>query len=172
MMEESDNYFMELALQEARIGYQRGNFPVGAVMTVNGELAGRGGNSMGENNNWTDHAETSVIRNNSELVKKAAKSGQSVHLYTTLEPCLMCLGTSVVNRVSRIVYACDDPYGGSAGLDKNSLPNFYVNHWPVIEKGSFERESYDLVLSYMMDHVSSWREILVKFEEMRMRVCR
>src|SRR3989344_3216536 len=108
---EEDHAFMEIAIKEAEISLDEGNFPVGAVLVVDDKLIGKDRNSIYSNKNWTSHAEMKLLSKYSSLIKEHVKNKNSVvTLYMSLEPCLMCFGASVLNRISRIVYACPDPF--------------------------------------------------------------
>ncbi len=159
-----DEKFMRIALDEAREGYERGDFPVGAVLTFDNIYRNKGNNSTRTNNEWSSHAEASLIRAHAPAIQMAVKEGQLVTLYTTLEPCFMCLGTSVLNRIGRIVYACPDPNGGAAGINPLSLSNWYKEHWPKIDSGMFKEESYFLLVDYMAKN-KKWKNVLKIFEE-------
>ena len=165
MAENYDRKFMKLAMREAEEGYERGDFPVGAVLTFNGRLIGKGNNSNRTNAEWNSHAESLLIGTYASAIQSCRKEMGLVELYTTLEPCLMCIGSSVLNRVSRIVYACPDPNGGAAGIDIEALPEWYARKWPEIEKGGFRSESYNLLVNHMRKH-KSWKRILKSFEKM------
>ncbi len=166
MVDDRDSYFMRLALSEAQEGYNRDDFPVGAVLAVDGEYLGKGSNSTKTNREWSSHAESSLIRSFAPAIQRNKKDEKSIELYTTLEPCLMCLGTIVLNRITRIVYACPDPNGGAARLDPNQLGKWYVKKWPMIEQcNEFREESYILLTDYMRKH-EKWKNILASFEDM------
>lgn len=165
MEKDYDKKFMRLAMTEAEEGYERGDFPVGAVLTFNGNLIGKGNNSNRTNDEWNSHAESLLIGTYASAIQSCVKEGGLVELYATLEPCLMCLGSSVLNRVSRIVYACQDPNGGAAGIDAGMLPEWYARKWPEIEKGDFREESYSLLVNHMRKN-KSWERILKSFEKM------
>ena len=165
MATDYDRKFMRLAMREAEEGYKRGDFPVGAVLTFNGKLIGKGNNSNKTNDEWNSHAESLLIGTYASAIQRCRKENGLVELYTTLEPCLMCLGSSVLNRVSRIIYACPDPNGGAAGIKVRTLPKWYARKWPEIEKGDFRDESYNLLVNHMRKH-KSWKRILKSFEKM------
>ena len=101
-------------------------------------------------------------------IKIAVKEhAERVELYTTLEPCLMCLGSCVLHRVDRVVYACPDPHGGACALDPEQLPAWYSRSWPRIERGPFARASYDLATEYARRmQTPGWRRVLECFEAM------
>ena len=162
---DNDSEFMQIAINEAKNGYERDDFPVGAVLVINGQLIGVSSNSNKTNLDWMSHAEASLLKKYSKEIKKYKKEGASIELYTTLEPCLMCLGTSFFSRVNRIVFACSDPNGGAAGLKAEHLSKGYTKRWPLIEKNSkYSEESYNLLVDYMKKH-DSWKEVLLSFED-------
>ncbi|MDP3987391.1 MAG: nucleoside deaminase [Nanoarchaeota archaeon] len=157
----SDEYFMNMALEEARISANRGDLPVGSVLTIDGGLIGRAGNSATSKDDWTSHAEYLVLNQFSSVIKRR-KSGDNV-LYTTWEPCLMCMGCSVLSRVSEIVYACPDPSGGVASVDPLHLGEWYVKKWPKIRQGPFREESFNLLEKVMLENLDRWGSFLERF---------
>ena len=142
---------MSLALAEARQASETGDYPVGAALTFNGTLLDTAGNSLFTDKRWTAHAEHNLIARNSSYLLKAFRSGKPYHvcLYTTLEPCLMCLGIAMMHRISRIVVACPDPHGGTVGIDLESLGIFYREEWPDIQTGLFKEEACELVITFL-----------------------
>ena len=159
--------FMGIALQEAKRGFNRGDFPVGAVLAQGDILIGTANNSNHLNENWSQHAEAKVIRENAYAIKRIiSEDKREINLYTTLEPCLMCYGTGVLNRINRIIYACPDPNGGALSLDFNSIPPWYRERKPsVTYLKEFYEESYDLLEKHM-SAIESWKNTLEKFREM------
>jgi len=165
---ELDKNSMELAIKQAEDSLSRMDFPVGAVLVIDGQVIGARRNRLHSENNWVSHAEARLIKKYSTDIKDAVKSRNSnITVYTTLEPCLMCLGTCILNRVSRIVYACPDPYGGVANLDPRHLSEWYVRKWPKIEDGLLREESYGLLTEFMKKkNDDTWRKIYSVFDEM------
>ncbi len=110
MTDEDDLFFMRLALEEARRAGSLGEVPIGAVVVKNGQVIGRGCNRVIDSSDPTAHAEIEALRdacqdqNNYRLPEAT--------LYSTLEPCLMCFGSLIHARISRIVYGAEDPKGG------------------------------------------------------------
>lgn len=147
-----DEIFMEIALKEAQKSLNNGDFPVGSVLTIDGKLVAKSHNDMHTKNNWASHAEAKLIQKSSELIRKnaAGKRNPKIVLYATLEPCLMCLGTSVLHHITKIVYACPDPHGGATNIiDPKNLSGFYKRRWPKIIGGLMKNESYDLLTSFL-----------------------
>ena len=165
-----DHEFMQIAYSEAQKAMAAGDYPVGAVLTLNGEFFASGRNALFSTKVWSAHAEHSMIANHSAELGAAFKSGNpyELHLYTTLEPCLMCLGIAKLHRVSRIVYACPDPHGGTSQINPEDLGVYYKPGWPKFEMGLMKREVCDLIIEFLkLGKFSSWEEMLKEFEAMR-----
>lgn len=110
-MENQDQSYMELALQEAREAARIGEVPIGAVLIGGGEILGRGHNLREKKQDPTAHAEIFAIQ------AAARKLGtwrlEDCTLYVTLEPCPMCAGAIMLARIDRLVYGAQDPKGGA-----------------------------------------------------------
>lgn len=122
---DSDEKYMHLALQEARVSLDKGEFPVGCIMVLAGEVVARGKreNSSGENTNEMDHAEISALR--SLLDERPDVDPGQVTVYATMEPCLMCYTTMLLNGIRRFVYGYEDAMGGGTNLDLAVLKPLY-----------------------------------------------
>ncbi|MEI6843205.1 MAG: nucleoside deaminase [bacterium] len=166
---EEDNVFMKVAIDEAKISFNEGNFPVGAVLVIDGKLIGKDRNSIHSNKDWVSHAEMKILSKYSSLIKECIKDKNSVvTIYTTLEPCLMCFGASVLNRISRIVYACPDPFTGATDIDINTLHVGYKRMWPQISSELMRKDSYDLVIAYMQKQgTDKWNEALDLYKKIK-----
>ncbi len=106
-----DEAFMALALEEARQAARRGEVPIGAVLvSAEGEVLARAGNSPIALHDPTAHAEILVLRAAAEKVGNYRLTDTT--LYVTLEPCVMCAGALVQARVKRLVYGALDPKAG------------------------------------------------------------
>ena len=149
MFSTEDKKYMRLALKEAELAYKRDEYPVAAVLAIDGKLIGKGINSLVSSSEGITHAEMNLIKMYSSLIIKSRSEGKTVVLYTTLEPCLMCLGTSVLHKISKIVYASKDPDGGATNLFKKKLTGYYARKWPMIEGGLYQRESYVLLMKFL-----------------------
>jgi len=163
-----DREYMKMALKEARKALSRGDYPIGAVLLIDGKYVGIMGNSLHTGKDWISHAEADLLRKYSKIIKKNVKKNKSeIVLYTTLEPCLMCLGTCILNRISRIVYSCPDPHGGATRINPKELTEWYVRKWPQIEGGLYKEESYELMIEFMdMKNDDVWNKIKILFVKM------
>ena len=159
-----DEYFMRIAIREAEIAYSRNQLPIGAVLVISKKIVGTNGNAQIMNNDRFHHAENILIEENSGQIKRASKEGKNIELYTSLEPCLMCLGAAVHNRLTRIVFSCPNPAAGSSSI----LPStkWYAEKWPKIIQGPFCEESYNLFVKFMEKNPESWSNVLPLYKEM------
>lgn len=138
----TDQELMQAALEEARLAFEAGEVPVGAVVAKDGEIISRAHNLRETGKNALYHAELMAI----DQACRALGGWRlwQCELFVTLEPCPMCSGAIINSRLRRIVYAASDPKAGCCGslTDLFALP---FNHHPVIEHGLLESESQQLL---------------------------
>ena len=119
-MTDNDNQFMQEALNLARQGIQqRHGGPFGAVVVVQGEILGRGWNQVVRNNDPTAHAEMIAIREACDRMGRFHLPEAT--LYTSCEPCPMCLSAAYWARISSIVYAADAQDAAAIGFIDSQL---------------------------------------------------
>ncbi len=165
---EKDKEIMKFALGEAKSTLKYGNFPIGAALTINGDLVGVGRNLLYTNKDWHSHAENNLIQSHSKLIREETKKGSLVELFSTIEPCLMCFGTSLLHRIPRVVFACLDPYGGITNLDKNNFPAVYRERWPKIEGGLLAKDSQGLMINFLESkNTKIFNEMLGKYMNLK-----
>src|SRR5215469_11712826 len=99
---ELDEVFMRAALEEARLAADRGEVPVGAVITVDGAIVARAGNRTITDCDPTAHAEILVLREAATAIGNYRLLGAT--MYVTIEPCAMCAGAMIQARIDRLVY--------------------------------------------------------------------
>lgn len=104
---------MQEALAEAQRAGAAGEVPVGALVVLDGQIIGRGANAPIAAHDPTAHAEIQALRQAGRRVGNYRLPGAT--LYTTVEPCLMCMGALLHARVARLVFGCFDPKAGAAG---------------------------------------------------------
>jgi tRNA(adenine34) deaminase len=104
---------MEEALRLAEEAGRAGEVPVGAVVVLGGEVAGRGRNRMRERGDPRAHAEMEAI----DAARAGSPGGRldGGTLVVTLEPCPLCAGAILLTRLSRVVFGAWDPRLGAAG---------------------------------------------------------
>lgn len=108
--EEKDMYFMNLALQEALKAYEKNEIPIGAVITVNDRVIGRGHNLTETLCDVTAHAEMQAITAAEQYL--GGKYLPECTMYVTVEPCAMCAGAIGWSQIGRLVYGASDSKRG------------------------------------------------------------
>jgi tRNA(adenine34) deaminase len=103
----TDEAFMTRALTLARRAQEEGEVPIGAVVVLNGEIAGEGWNRPIAASDPTAHAEIQAMRAAAAATKNYRLTGAT--LYVTLEPCEMCIGAMFHARIGRAVFGATDP---------------------------------------------------------------
>ena len=142
-----DEYFMGIALEEARKSARQGEVPIGAVLVdVDGKVLARAGNSPIAHHDPTAHAEILVLRQ--AAAKLANYRLTDTILYVTLEPCVMCAGALVQARVKRLVFGADDPKAGGMVSCYNVGCDNVLNHTLEIEGGVLATESSTLLKEF------------------------
>jgi tRNA(adenine34) deaminase len=122
-----DIRFMRLALQEARMAFDAGEVPVGAVIADrSGRVLGRGHNQVETLQDPTAHAEIMAIGAAANALESWRLEGAV--LYSTLEPCHMCAGAIVLSRLDRLVFGAYDPKAGACGSLRNVVQDERLNH--------------------------------------------
>jgi tRNA(adenine34) deaminase len=169
LFSKKDREIMSLALKEAEKAGKEGNFPIGSALTINENLIDVGRNQLYINGDWYSHAENRLIEKYSKLIMEEKKKGSSIELYSTLEPCFMCFGVSLLHRIPKITFGCPDPYGGVASLDKNNFPVFYRDRWPEIRSGFMAKESYGLLISFFASkNTKEFREMFNTYKNLKL----
>jgi len=100
------NYFMQKAIEEAKLGLNKGEVPVGAVIVIDNKIIARAHNLTETLCDVTAHAEILAITSASNFL--GSKYLHDCTLYVTLEPCPMCLGALYWSQISKIVYSAND----------------------------------------------------------------
>ncbi|MCC5938923.1 MAG: nucleoside deaminase [Lunatimonas sp.] len=113
---ENDKKWMKQAIELANQGMMHGQGgPFGCVVVKNGLVIGKGFNSVLATNDPTAHAEIVAIRNACQNLDSFQLTG--CDLYTSCEPCPMCLGAIYWARPARVFYACTKQEAAAAGFD-------------------------------------------------------
>jgi tRNA(adenine34) deaminase len=123
MLTTDDERHMVEALKEAWKAFDQGDVPVGAVVVHEGQIIGRGHNQVELLQDATAHAEMLAIGAAAQALGGWRLEGCT--LYSTLEPCCMCAGASLLSRLSRIVWGAPDIRFGANGsyVDLFSIPH-------------------------------------------------
>ena len=98
---------MRRALELARRAQEEGEVPIGALVSLDGDIVGEGWNRPIAASDPTAHAEIQALRAASATLKNYRLTGAT--LYVTLEPCDMCVGAMFHARIARVVFGATDP---------------------------------------------------------------
>ena len=121
-----DKQFMPRAIELALLAEKEGNLPVGAVITLDGQIVAEGRNAI-----WTPrfdatrHAEMEALR---AVPPDSWDSPDVMSLYTTLEPCLMCFSSILLHQIGRVFYGSSDHYGGASSA-LSHLPPYFLERF-------------------------------------------
>jgi tRNA(adenine34) deaminase len=100
-------YYMRLALDEAITAGERGDLPIGAVIVHDNKVISKGSNRIFSLKTSINHAEINAIHSCADYLYKY---GRDSLIYTTLEPCIMCISTIIQSNIRNIIYALEDKY--------------------------------------------------------------
>ena len=118
---------MGIALEEAENAFRNEEVPIGVVITdPDGKIVTKSFNQKEKLFDPCGHAEVLALTEAGKLKKNWRLEGHT--LYTTLEPCPMCLGAMVQARIKCLVFGAYDPKGGSISLGYNLYKDKRLNH--------------------------------------------
>lgn len=140
-MTEQDNLFMRRAIELAQLGVAaNAGGPFGAVVVKDGRIIGEGYNQVTSTNDPTAHAEIIAIREACKNIGSFQLDGCSV--YTSCEPCPMCLGAIYWARPLKVFFACTQDDAAAIGFDDNFI-------YEELERANDQREM--VLVSLMRD---------------------
>ena len=125
--------FMQAALALAANAADNGEVPVGALVVRDGEIIGRGQNSMIARNDPTAHAEILALRDAARHIGNYRLV--DCELYVTLEPCAMCAGAMMHARIARVIFGASDPKTGACGSVVDLFAEQRLNHHAEVTGG-------------------------------------
>jgi tRNA(adenine34) deaminase len=138
---------MRLALEEARRALDRGEVPIGAVLTDSrGAILAQAGNRTLECHDPTAHAELLAIRAAAEL--RASERLIDCDLYVTLEPCAMCAAAISFARLRRLYFGAADIKMGGVENGPRFFQQPTCHHRPDVYGGIGEREAAALLTTF------------------------
>lgn len=149
-------YFMKKALDQARTALDAGEFPVGCVLVHQNRILATGARkgSMGNFPNEIDHAEMIVLKCLADMDINTDK--KEMVLFTTMEPCLMCLGALILSGISEVVYAYEDVMGGGTGCNLTGLTPLYRNQKISIVPHILRQQSLELFKAFFRNPENSY----------------
>jgi len=146
MTPQTQDKFLQAAIEEARKGLAEGGIPIGSVLVVDGQIVGRGYNRRVQKGSAILHAEMDAIENAGRL--KAGYYRRSV-LYSTLSPCDMCSGAALLYRIPKIVIGENRTFRG---------PEEYVRSRGVTVEIVDDPECVRLMKEFIRSKPELWNE--------------
>ena len=137
---------MNSAISLAKESFDLDEVPVGAVIVKDGNIIGKGRNSVIANNDVSSHAEINAIRSASQHVNNYRLNECSI--FVTLEPCHMCAKALVDARVSNLYFGALEPKTGSVISIDNFLDSEHLNHNIDYAYGYMAKECSELLKSF------------------------
>ena len=153
-MDQYNDKYMNIALEEAKLAYEQGEVPVGACVVRfpqegEPEIIARSHNLRESKNQACAHAEFLALQEASENLGRWRLSDCVV--YVTLEPCLMCAGLLYQARIKACVYGAPDPKAGALGSLYQINEDTRLNHNFEVISGIKKQECADLLSSFFKE---------------------
>jgi tRNA(adenine34) deaminase len=142
----TDQEWMQLALDQARLAAQAGEVPVGAILVKDNVLVAAGFNQPISSCDPTAHAEIVALRAAAQTLGNYRLPDTT--LYVTIEPCAMCAGALVQSRVSRLVFGATDPKAGAVGSLYDLAREPRHNHRVEVVSGVLANESSQMLKEF------------------------
>ena len=130
------------ALKQAKLAFEKGEVPVGAVVVAEKRIIARAHNQTEQLNDVTAHAEMQTITAAANYLGGKYLTGCT--LYVTLEPCQMCAGALYWSQISKIVYGATDHERGFSTMGTKLHPKTEV------VKGVLEDEASSLLKRFFL----------------------
>src|SRR5262249_41909791 len=137
------------AIAEARLGLREGGLPIGSVLAdLHGRIVARGHNLRVQTGDPTAHAETACIRNAGRR-----RDWAELTLVSTLSPCIMCTGTTLLYRIPRVVIGENQNFLGAEDLFRQRGVEIVVLD---------DAECVEMMREFIRKHVDLWNEDIGK----------
>jgi tRNA(adenine34) deaminase len=141
-----NSHFFDEAFRQAQLAGERGETPVGAVVTHQGQIIGRGGNHTREWRDPTAHAEIVAIRD--ACIVLQSERLIDCDLYVTLEPCTLCTTAISFARIRRLYFGALDAKGGGVESGVRFFECITCHHAPEVYGGFREAEANEMLVSF------------------------
>ncbi len=138
-----DNKFMQEALKYAKIAYNKGEIPIGAVIVKDNKIIASGYNRREKKKSATAHAEIIAIERACKKVKNWRL--EDCEMYVTVEPCLMCMGAVLNARIKNVYFGAKNSSMANVEIDYTKS---ILNHKVNIFGGILENECVALLKSF------------------------
>jgi tRNA(adenine34) deaminase len=143
-MNETDQHWMQMAIDAAKRAAENGEVPVGAcIVDPNGEILAVASNLTITNSDPTAHAEILALRESGTKIRNYRLVGTTA--YSTIEPCAMCAGALVNARIARLVFGAHDERFGAVETHFGLCTSDKLNHRIEIVPGVLADECRELM---------------------------
>lgn len=136
-------YFMELALEQAKIAYKKREIPIGCVIVKNGKVIAKAYNTREKSKSAIAHAEILAIDKACKKVKNWRLEDSDI--FVTVEPCLMCMGAILNARIKNVYYGAKNTSMTNVDIDYSKS---ILNHKVNVVAGVKEEECASLLKSF------------------------
>ena len=140
---------MKEALVQAKKALKIGEVPIGAVVVLGDEIIGRGYNQPITMKDPTAHAEIIALKEASNRLENY-RLNEAI-IYTTLEPCLMCVGALVHARIKKVIFAAQDTKSGVVVNNGGLIQSEFLNHKVSFEGGILEKQASKLLKDFFLE---------------------
>ncbi len=141
--------FMANAYEMAKIAYQNGEVPVGAVVVKDDKIIAAAHNETEKERCGINHAEILAIKRACKALNNKYLS--DCDLYVTLEPCAMCAGAIINAKVKRVYVGAFDEKGGACISKTNLFAPKLFNHTPEVYYGFMEEECKNILKDFFAE---------------------
>lgn len=138
--------FLDAALEEARLGLSEGGIPIGSVLVIDGRIVGRGHNRRVQRSSAVLHAEMDCLENAGRL---RADDYRRATLYSTLSPCDMCTGATLLYAIPRVVVGENRTFQG---------PEQYLRDRGVVVTVLNDERCVGLMREFIASRSELWNE--------------
>ena len=142
----TDEEFLEVAIEQARIGRAEGGVPIGAALVADGEVLGAGRNRRVQLGSPIRHGETDALE---VAGRQPAAVYRRSTMYTTLSPCHMCTGAILLYEIPRVVIGENRTFMGAEDLLRTHGVEVVVVD---------SEECYRLMQEFIAEHPEIWFE--------------
>ena len=137
---------MRRALDLAALAADAGEVPVGAVVTLRGDIITEARNAMRGQLDPTAHAEMVAIRH--AATRLGTSRLDDCELWVSLEPCAMCAAAISLARIGKLTFAAEDPKGGGVIHGARIFSQATCHHRPEVLGGIGEAEAAEQLRAF------------------------
>jgi tRNA(adenine34) deaminase len=118
------NFFMDIAIKEAIKSFNKGEVPIGAIIVINNKIISKGHNLVETTRSQLYHAESIAIKKANNKLKTWRLENSTI--YSTLEPCIMCIGLINLSRIERLIFGLrSHKFGFTSNISNDKIGSSY-----------------------------------------------